>query len=136
MKNQDQAAKVIDSIIRNGLLSPETPGHAIARKLREEGLFATDLPEPDRDSRDTEWQSEYEENYECQAPDVWWTSSNLSVAAFHQDGDVTIWDDGEPLEPLSIEEAREFAHALLAAARRQEQVNGERQAPRDTSTAI
>lgn len=126
MKNQDQAAKVIDSIIRNGLLSPETPGHAIARKLREEGLLATDLPEPDRDSQDTEWQSEYREDYECPAPDVWNVRPSLSVGAFHQDGDVTVWIDGEPLEPFNVKDARKFAYAALAAASRQEQVNDKR----------
>lgn len=136
MKNQDRAAKVISDVIRNGLRVSEEPGYSIARKLYEEDLITQDLPEPDRNAHDTEWQSEYEENYECQAPDVWWASSSLSVAAFHQDGDVTIWNDGEPLEPLSIEEARKFAHALLAAARRQEQVNDEQRALRDSSTTF
>lgn len=132
MTNQDRAAKVISDVIRSGLRISEEPGYSIARKLYEEGLLAPDLPEPDRSAQDPEWQSEYEENYECQAPDVWWAASSLSVAAFQQDGDVTIWDGGEPLEPLSIEEARKFARALLAAARRQEQVNNERHSMRES----
>lgn len=130
MTNQDRAAKVISDTIRNGLRVPEEPGYSIARKLYEEGLLASDLPKPDRNAQDPEWQSEYEENYECQAPDVWWATSNLSVAAFRQDGDVTIWDDGEPMQPLSLEEACKFAHALLAAVRRQKQVNDEHRGPR------
>lgn len=123
MKNQDRAAKVISDVIRNGLRVPEEPGYSIARKLYEEDLITQDLPEPDRDAQDQEWQSEYEENYEYPAPDVWHVRPCLSVAAFHKDGDVTIWDDGEPLEPLSVEEARKFAYALLASARRQDQEN-------------
>ena len=135
MKNQDRAAKVISNVIRNGLRVPEEPGYSIARKLYEEDLITQDLPEPDHDAHDPEWQSEYEENYEYPAPDVWHAGSCLSVAAFHKDGDVTIWDDGEPLEPLSVEEARKFARALLAAARRQERVNAEH-APRDSSAVL
>lgn len=131
MKNQDRAAKVISDVIRSGLRIPEEPGYSIARKLYEENLITQDLPEPDLDAHDPEWQSEYKENYECQAPDVWYAGLRFNVAAFHQDCDVTIWDDEEPLEPLSIEEARKFAHSLLAAARRQEQVNNERRACRD-----
>lgn len=123
MANQDHAARVISDTIRSGLRVPEEPGYSIARKIYEEGLLAPDLPEPDRNAQDPEWQSEYEENYECQAPDVWHVRPCLSVAAFHKDGDVTIWDDGEPLEPLDVEEARKFAYALLAAARCQEQAN-------------
>ena len=130
MTNQDRAAKVISDAIKSGLRVPEEPGYSIARKLYEEGLLASDLPKPDRNAQDPEWQAEYAENYECQAPDVWWATSNLSVAAFRQDGDVTIWDDGEPMQPLSLEEARKFAYALLAAVRRQEQVNSERHMPR------
>ena len=126
MANQDRAAKVVSDVIRSGLRVPEEPGYSIARKLYEEGLITPDLPEPDRNAQDPDWQAEYEENYECEAPDVWWATSNLSVATFHQDGDVTVWDDGEPMPPMNLEAARQFAYALLAAVRRQEQVSNER----------
>lgn len=132
MKNQDRAAKVISDTIRSGLRVPEEPGYSIARKLHEEDLITPDLPDPDHDASDPKWQSEYRENYELPAPDVWHASRSLSVAAFHQDGDVTIWDDGEPMPPLSLEDARKFAYALLAAVRRQEQMNSARRASHES----
>ena len=98
---------------------PEWSAHNLAVDLNRADLLTPELPEPDHDTRDPEWRSEYKENYGYEAPDVWNVNPLLRVGAFPQDNDITVWDDGEPLEPFTVAEARRFAYALLAAADRQ-----------------
>lgn len=95
---------------------PEWSAQNLAGDLNREDLLAPKLPEPDHDTRDPQWRAEYKENYGYEAPDVWCLNPWSSVGVFPKSHDVTIWDDGEPLEPFSIEEARKFAYNLLAAA--------------------
>lgn len=124
MSNQDKAAEVIrtwQQRHKNMMDSnPDWAAQNLAIDLHNAGLLAPDLPEPDRDTRDPKWQSEYREDYEYPAPSMWCMYSLFSVGAFPQDNDITVWDDGEPLPPFSIAEARKLAYALLAAAQHQE----------------
>lgn len=127
MSNQDKVAEVISTWQnRHKGVMDENPGWAaqnLAIDLHNAGVLEPELPEPDRDSQEAMWQDEYGADFDYQAPDTWNVSPLLSVGAFPQDNDVTIWDDGVPLEPLSVAETRKFAYALLAAADRQEKRN-------------
>lgn len=120
MTNQDKVTEVIRTWQKRhpNLMDSNTSWAAqnLAGDLAKAGLLAPNLPKPDHDRRDPEWRSEYEENYDHPAPDVWCKDPWLSVGVFPEEQDVTIWDDGEPMEPFSIAEARKFAYALLAAA--------------------
>ena len=111
MSKQSSAAKAIKHATARGY-SPEQT----ATLLDKFNLLAPDLPEPDHDTRDPKWRSEYKEDYGYSAPDVWCTNPWLSVGVFPGNNEVTIWDDGEPLEPFSIAKARKLAYCLLAAA--------------------
>lgn len=117
MNNRFRAAQLITGLYGTGFHNPQD----LAKYLDETGLLAPDLPEPDRDTRDPKWQSEYREEYEYPAPSMWRMDSWLSVGVFPQDNDIAIWEDKEPLPPLSIAEARELAYALLAAANHSEE---------------
>ena len=110
MSKQDRAAKAIKFGIARGY-NPEQ----VATLLNELNLLAPDLPEPDHDTRDPEWRSEYKENYGYEAPDVWCTNPWLSVGVFPGENEIRVWDGGEPLEPFSIDQARKLAYCLLAA---------------------
>ena len=127
MSNQDKVAEVISTWQKRhkGVMdeNPDWAAQNLAIDLHGAGVLEPELPEPDRDSQEAMWQDEYGADFDYQAPDTWNVSPLLSVGAFPQDNDVTIWDDGVPLEPLSVAETRKFAYALLAAADRQEKRN-------------
>ena len=96
--------------------SAQTACQEHAQALHDAGLLAPDLPEPDHDTRDPKWRAEYKENYGYEAPDVWCMNPWLSVGVFPGENEIRVWDDGEPLEPFSIAEARKLAYCFLAAA--------------------
>ena len=110
MSKQDQVAQAIVMCAFRELSVRDTAEH-----LEAHGLLAPDLPEPDHDTRDPKWQSEYREDYGYPAPDVWCTNPWLSVGIFPGENEIRVWDGGEPLEPFSITEARKLAYSLLAA---------------------
>lgn len=80
----------------------------IARKLEYAGLLAPDLPEPSRRSI---------EGYHTAHPWAEWDAGNNRVMAL-KEGFVSIQDVEEPELCIGMppDEAREAAHALLAAA--------------------
>lgn len=124
MNNQDRAAEVIrtwqkrhKNVMDN---NPDWAAHNLAGDLHQAGLLSPDLSEPDHDTRDPEWRSEYKENYGYSAPDVWCMNPWLSVGVFPGENEIRVWDDGEPLEPFSIAEARKLAYCFLAAAQHAE----------------
>lgn len=127
MSNQDKVAEVISTWQKRhkGVMdeNPDWAAQNLAINLHNAGVLAPELPEPDHDSRDPKWQDEYGADFDYQAPDMWNVNPLLSVGAFPQDNDITVWDDGEPLEPFTVAETRKFAYALLAAADRQEKRN-------------
>lgn len=127
MSNQDKVAEVISTWQKRhkGVMdeNPDWAAQNLAIDLHSAGVLAPKLPEPDRDSQDPTWRVEYGADFDYQAPDMWNVNPLLSVGAFPQDSDVTVWDDGEPLEPFTVAETRKFAYALLAAADRQEKRN-------------
>lgn len=110
MSKQDQVAQAIVMCAFRELSIRDTAEH-----LEAHGLLAPDLPEPDHDTRDPKWRSEYKEDYGYPAPDVWCTNPWLSVGVFPGENEIRVWDGGEPLEPFSITEARKLAYSLLAA---------------------
>lgn len=111
MSKQISAAKAIKFGIKRGY----TPDQ-IATLLDMFNLLADGLPEPARDMRDPKWQKEYEAAWDSpHAPSIWDTTTLLEVGVFPGDPDITIWHDGEPLEPLTIDEAKRFRLALHAA---------------------
>ena len=120
MSKQDQAAQVIrtwQQRHKNVMDSnPDWAAQNLAGDLKQAGLLAADLTEPDHDTRDPKWRSEYKENYGYEAPDVWCMNPWLSVGVFPGENEIRVWDDGEPLEPFSIAEARKLAYCFLAAA--------------------
>ena len=115
MSKQDRAAKAI----KFGAARGYTP-EQIATLLNELNLLSPDLPEPDHDTRDPKWQSEYKEDYGYPAPDVWCMNPWLSVGVFPGENEIRVWDDGESLEPFSIEEAQKLGYCFLAAAQHAE----------------
>lgn len=127
MSNQDKVAKVIQTWQKRhkGVMdeNPDWAAQNLAIDLRNAGALAAELPEPDHDARDPKWQDEYGADFDYQAPDMWNVNPLLSVGAFPQDNDITVWDNGEPLETFTVAETRKFAYALLAAADCQEKRN-------------
>ncbi|HAT1184793.1 TPA: hypothetical protein I8V37_002524 [Corynebacterium striatum] len=75
-----------------------------AQALADAGLIMTDLPEPSYTV--TECEEEYP---------VWEPGSGYSIEK-EAPGEVTVSYHGEPAEPLTPQEARSLAAALLAAA--------------------
>lgn len=111
MSKQSNAAKAIKFGIKRGY----TPDQ-IATLLDMFNLLAEGLPEPDRDMRDPKWQKEYEAAWDSShAPTIWDATILYEVGVFPGDDTITIWYDGEPLEPFSIDEARALRLALHAA---------------------
>lgn len=127
MSNQDKVAEVISTWQKRhkGVMdeNPDWAAQNLAIDLHNAGVLSPELPEPDHNSQDQTWQDEYGADFDYQAPDMWNVNPLLSVGAFPQDNDITVWDDGEPLEPFTVAETRKFAYALLAAADRQEKRN-------------
>lgn len=111
MDNKDQAANIIAHSLKNG----DSPAR-IARHLADYGILADDLPAPTHDMRDPKWQAQYEDDWDDpNAPSIWDTTALYEVGVFPGDNTITIWDDGEPLEPLTTDEAKRFRLALHAA---------------------
>lgn len=111
MSKRSSAAKLIKFGIKRGYAPDQ-----IATLLDKFELLAEDLPSPDRDMRDQWWKAEYEEAWDSHhAPSIWDVTLLYEVGVFPGDDTITIWDDGEPLEPLTIDEAKLFRLALHAA---------------------
>lgn len=111
MNNHDRAANIITHGLKNG----DSPAR-IARHLADYGLLADDLPAPTYDMRDPKWQKEYEESWDDHnAPSIWDATPFFSVGVFAGDDTITVWDDHEPLEPLTIDEVKALRLALHAA---------------------
>lgn len=120
MTNLHRALEAI-AAANDGFTAPEAIPEKALENLHQAELITPDLPEPDHDTRDPKWRSEYKDEYGYSAPDVWCTNPWLSVGVFPGSNEITIWDDGEPSEPFSIAEARKFALSLLAAANHAEE---------------
>ena len=111
MDNKDRAVKAIEHAVKRGYTPEQT-----ARLLNVFELLADDLPTPDRDMRDQQWKAEYEAAWDSShAPTIWDATTLYEVGVFPGDDTITIWYDGEPLEPFSIDEARALRLALHAA---------------------
>lgn len=111
MSKHSSAAKLIEFGIKRGYAPDQ-----IATLLDKFELLAEDLPAPDRDMRDPKWQAEYEDAWDrIEAPSVWEVTPLYEVGVFPGDPDIIIWDDGEPLEPFTIDEVRTLRLALHAA---------------------
>lgn len=111
MSKHSSAAKLIRFGIERGYAPDQ-----IATLLDKFELLAEDLPSPDRDMRDPKWQAQYEEDWNNpEAPSVWDTTTLYEVGVFPGDPDITIWHDGESLEPFTIDEVRALRLALHAA---------------------
>ncbi|OFN17762.1 hypothetical protein HMPREF2604_07425 [Corynebacterium sp. HMSC055A01] len=111
MSKQISAAKAIKFGIKRGY----TPDQ-IATLLDMFNLLADGLPEPARDMRDPKWQKEYEAAWDDhEAPSLWDTTTLVEVGVFPNDRDITIWYDGEPMEPFTIDEVKSLRLALHAA---------------------
>lgn len=121
MNSIDKAAQVIyDEVYRawerGEILTAAGEAERVANALADAGLLAEDLPAPTHDMRDPKWQKEYEDNWDySEAPTIWDATTFYEVGVFPGDNTITIWDDGEPLEPLTIDEAKRFRLALHAA---------------------
>lgn len=113
MLNYDRALAVSEAARRPGDLRIH-PNDAV-EALAKAGLLAEDLPAPDRGMSDPNWQAEYQEDYEYPAPDIWRVNSWFSVGVFPEDDTITIWHDGTPLEPFTINEVNKLRQALHAA---------------------
>lgn len=89
----------------------------MAMKIPLERVGTPDLPVPDRDMHDPEWQAQYADDWgTTEAPSIWNATTSYEVGVFPGTPDITVWYDGEPLEPFTIDEARAVAYAILAAA--------------------
>ncbi len=114
MPNYDHALKVLEDARRPGDLRIH-PADAV-EALAQAGLLAEDLPAPDRDMRDQWWKAEYEAAWDSHhAPTIWDATLLYEVGVFPGDNTITIWDDGEPMEPLTIDQVRALRLALHAA---------------------
>lgn len=113
MSNQDKAAEVIRTWQKRHKNvmddNPDWAAQNLAIDLHNAGLITPDLPEPSYIV--TECGEEYP---------VWEFSSVHSVEK-EAPGEITISYDGEPAEPITPQEARRLAHALLAAANHAEE---------------
>lgn len=112
MNNRGKAVQVIR---RQTLVSDLATAKDVVRRLDQAGLLAPDLPEPARRSV---------EGYHTAHPWAEWDAGNNHVMAL-KDGLVVIQDVEEPELCITIppDEAREVAHALLAAANHAEEGN-------------
>ena len=114
MTNYDRALAVFEASRRPG--EHRIHPHDAVEALAKAGLLADDLPAPDRDMRDQWWKAEYEEAWDSHhAPSIWDVTLLYEVGVFPGDDTITIWDDGEPMEPLTIDEAKKLRQALHAA---------------------
>ena len=102
MTNFVHALAVLEAARRPGEIRIHP--HDAVEALAKAGLIMTDLPKPS--CTVTECEEEYP---------VWEPGSGYSIEK-EAPGEVTVSYHGEPAEPLTPQEARELAHALLAAA--------------------
>lgn len=129
MSTYDEALRVLEQVRRPGELRIH-PNDAV-EALAQAGLLAEDLPAPDSDMRDPKWQKEYESAWDYpEAPSIWDATALYEIGVFPEDNTITIWDDREPMEPLTIDEARRFRLALHAAEQtaKAQRTKGENQA--------
>ena len=107
MTNFVHALAVLEAARRPGEIRIHP--HDAVEALAKAGLIMPDLPEPSYIV--TECGEEYP---------AWEFSSGHSVEK-EAPGEITISYDGEPAEPITPDEARNLAAALLAAAKNQEE---------------
>ena len=86
----------------------ERIGYDMASEIEASGYAIVKLPEPDS----TRYEGDEHEPMDRLA---WGTGGKFAVSHWEYP-EVQVAYDGEPFEPISIEEARAFAAALLAAA--------------------
>lgn len=114
MTSYDRALRVLEAARRPGehRIHPTDAVEALAQA----GLLADDLPAPTYDMRDPKWQAQYEDDWDNpEAPSVWDATALYEVGVFPGDNTITIWDNHEPLEPLTIDEVKALRLALHAA---------------------
>ena len=121
MTNYDRATQIIyDEVYktweRGEILTAAGEAERLANALADAGLLAPDLPAPTYDMRDPKWKAEYEESWDDHnAPSIWDATPFFSVGVFPGDNTITVWDNHEPMEPLTIDEAKALRLALHAA---------------------
>lgn len=114
MNNFDRALAVLEAARRPGDLRIHP--HDAVEALAQAGLLAEDLPAPTYDMRDPKWQAQYEDDWDNpEAPSIWDATPFFSVGVFPGDNTITVWDNHEPMEPLTIDEVRALRLALHAA---------------------
>ena len=114
MNNFDRALAVLEAARRPGDLRIHP--HDAVEALAQAGLLADDLPAPTYDMRDPKWQAQYEDDWDNpEAPSIWDATPFFSVGVFPGDNTITVWDNHEPMEPLTIDEAKALRLALHAA---------------------
>ena len=114
MNNFDRALAVLEAARRPGDLRIHP--HDAVEALAQAGLLADDLPVPTYDMRDPKWQAQYEDDWDNpEAPSIWDATPFFSVGVFPGDNTITVWDNHEPMEPLTIDEAKALRLALHAA---------------------
>ncbi|WP_408931118.1 hypothetical protein ACKFRM_06755 [Corynebacterium sp. YSMAA1_1_D6] len=121
MSNIDKAVQVIYDEVnqtweRGEILTTAGEAERLANALADAGLLAPDLPAPTYDMRDPKWRAEHEESWDDpNAPSIWDATPFFSVGLFPGDNTITVWDNHEPLEPLTIDEVKKLRLALHAA---------------------
>lgn len=113
MSTIDRAADVIYDTLKGQYGDFLVPTDA-AQALSDAGLLAPNLPEPARRSI---------EGYHTAHPWAEWDAGNKRVLVM-RDGNVVLQDGGVPVLSIIMrpDEAREAAHALLAAAEEETEV--------------
>lgn len=121
MTNQEHAAHIVRSMI-----TVENPTHCqdIVQALADAGLLMPDLPAPDESHHDPKWQADYRESWEDEfgedltVPSLWEkVGENAALQVFPGHDEVQPYYDGEPEEPVSVDEARQIGMKWLAAAK-------------------
>ncbi|WKE50351.1 hypothetical protein J8244_09475 [Corynebacterium tuberculostearicum] len=104
MSNLDQAAEVIRTWQRrhkNAMDSnPDWAAQNLAIDLHKAGLITPDAPQP---------------YFEYAGGPIWEVNNGYSIEK-ERPGEITVSYHGEPAEPITPQEARSLAAALLAAA--------------------
>ncbi len=104
MSKQDQAAQVIRTWQhrhKNVMDSdPDWAAQNLAGDLHNAGLIAPDAPQP---------------YFEYAGGPIWEVNNGYSIEK-ERPGEITVSYHGEPAEPITPQEARSLATALLAAA--------------------
>lgn len=127
MSNQERAAEVIlkaEYEHRGHTCDLYTDTHVYAKALDDAGLLMPDLPEPDESHHDPKWQADYRESWEDEfgedltVPSLWEkVGENVALQVFPGHNEVQPYYDGEPEEPVSVDEARQIGMKWLAAAK-------------------